>query len=134
VSLNEPASVTFEIMPGLLADADRLALLDALHDHLLTLAVKGDQPDSQYLLFVLAPEGADPILDQTVRLLEFDAQGMLLPFDSLADPALLRFDALVSHFSTYAIASFTQVPEPGAIALLWSSFPLLAWRLRRQSR
>jgi hypothetical protein len=134
VSLNEPASVTFEIMPGGLPDVDRMSLLAALHDGRLTLAVKGDQPNSQYLLFSLAPGGTDPILDQTVRLLEFDAQGMLLPFDSLTDPALLRFEALVSHFSTYAIASFTQVPEPGAIALLSIGFPLLAWRLRREVR
>ncbi len=51
VSLNEPASVTLEIMLDQLPDADRMSLLAALDDHLLTLAVKGDQPDSQYLLF-----------------------------------------------------------------------------------
>jgi hypothetical protein len=127
VSLNEPASVSFEIMLDQLPEADRMSLLAALDDHLLTLAVKGDQPGSQYLLFGLAPEGTDPILDQTVRLLAFDAQGMLLPLDSMTEPALLRFEALVSHFSTYAVASFTPVPEPGAIALLWCCLPLLAW-------
>ncbi len=57
---------------------------------------------------------------------------MLLPADSLTDPALLRLEAKVSHFSNYAIASFTQVPEPGTIAILATALPLLLRRLPRK--
>jgi sugar lactone lactonase YvrE len=106
LSLNQPVSVSFDIALTTLSETERKSILDALTHDALTLAVKGDAPGSEYHLFGLAAEGQPPVLDELVRLLRLDATEMQLPPGSIDDPAILRFDALVSHFSTYAVVTF----------------------------
>ncbi len=112
-SLDEPAQLIFDIALGLLPDPQRLDLLDAIASNTFTLAVRGDAPGSEYLAFALAPFGAEPILDTTVRLSRFDDLGMLLGVNDAAIPTRLRFDALVSHFSSYSIGRFVAANDGG---------------------
>lgn len=118
-TLGQPAELNFEIDLLAMDEAGRQSLLDLLDaDALLTLAVRGDDPDALLQLFDVCSPGTDPILDQCVRVLWFDENGSLLDPLAGADPSVIRFEGLVGHFSTYSVVAVTAVPEPASLSLL----------------
>jgi hypothetical protein len=115
-TLNSAAELNFEIDLAAMDEPDRLALLDVLHDDaVLTIGVLGDAPDAQLQLFDVCPVASDPVLDDCVSVVWFDATGATLDPSSGLDPAVLRFEALVGHFSTYSVVAITSTPVPGDI-------------------
>ena len=109
-TLNSDAELNFEIELAAMDEPDRLSLLDLLHDGaLLTLGVRGDAPGSELQLFDVCAAGG-PVADSCAVVQWLDGNRMLLdPLGSI-DPAILRLEGLVGHFSTY---SFVAVTLPG---------------------
>jgi hypothetical protein len=118
-TLGQDATLNFAIDLAALGPEGRSALLDLLHAHTpLTLAVLGDDPDAQLQTFDVCGAGADPSSGcVAVRWLDEDGQE-LVPFGDV-DPSVLKFDALVGHFSTYSIVA-VNIPEPATLLLLLS--------------
>ncbi len=130
--LGQDAELNFEINLLAMDDASRQSILDLLHeDALLTLAVRGDEPDAPLQLFDVAAAGTDPLVDESVRVLWLDENGLVLDHLGLIDPTVLRFEGLVGHFSTYSIVAVV-VPEPAALSLLSISAMALLRRRGRQ--
>jgi hypothetical protein len=118
-TLNQDATLNFEIDLLAMDDPSRQSLLDLLDaGALLTLAVRGDEPDASLQLFDVCVPGAGPIADECVRVLWLDEDRLVLePFGAI-DPSFIRFEGLVGHFSTYSIVAVTPVPEPALLSLL----------------
>jgi hypothetical protein len=109
-TLNSEAELNFEINLAAMDEPDRLSLLDALHDGaLLTLGVRGDEPGAELQLFDVCASGG-PVADSCVVAEWLDESRMLLDPLGGIDPAFLRLEGLVGHFSTY---SFLAVTLPG---------------------
>jgi hypothetical protein len=111
-TLGLDATLNFEIDLATLDPVAQAALLDLLHaDTAITLAVQGDAPGAQLQLFDVCAAGVAPTPGGCADVLWLDAnRAELEPFGPV-DPALLRFEALVGHFSTYGIV---LVPEPAS--------------------
>ncbi|HBO43652.1 MAG TPA: hypothetical protein DD670_06925 [Planctomycetaceae bacterium] len=141
-TLNSAAELNFEIDLAAMDEANRLPLLDLLHDGaLLTLGVLGDAPGAELQLFDICGPGMDPVVDDCVRVLWLDATGAMLDPLGGVDPSTLRFEALVGHFSTYGVVAVVPVPEPTTLALLsapallaFGALPLASRRRRREQR
>jgi hypothetical protein len=109
-TLNSPAELNFEIDLAAMMEPDRLSLLDLLHQGaLLTLGVRGDAPGAELQLFDVCA-GGGPVADSCAIVQWLDENRMLLDPLGGIDPALLRLEGLVGHFSTY---SFIAVTLPG---------------------
>jgi len=107
--LQGAASLVFDLTLASLSPAEQTAVLDAYVNGQLTLTVKSDAPGS-------VPQAraqcgpADPLVaDGCVKVGAFDALGFQLPSGETAGAATLRIAALVSHFSTYAMAIVTPL-------------------------
>ncbi|MEX2170757.1 MAG: hypothetical protein WD851_15680 [Pirellulales bacterium] len=104
-TLNSAAELNFEIDLVALAEPDRLTLLDLLHESAeLTLSVRGDAPGAELQLFDVCSDGG-PAVDACVVVQWLDANRMLLDPLTGFDPSILRFEALVGHFSTYSVVA-----------------------------
>jgi hypothetical protein len=105
------ATLNFEIDVSTLdmsAQDALLALLDT--EPLLTLSVLGDEPGAEPQLFDVCAAGGMPSVGGCVAVLWLDENGMPLePFGAI-NPAVLRFEALVGHFSTYSIVAAATLP------------------------
>jgi hypothetical protein len=110
-TLGMAATLNFEIDVSTLdmsAQDALLALLDT--EPLLTLSVLGDEPGAEPQLFDVCAAGGMPSVGGCVAVLWLDGNGMLLePFGPI-DPSVLRFEALVGHFSTYSIVAAATLP------------------------
>jgi hypothetical protein len=127
-TLGLDATLDFEIDLETLDLSAQAALLDLLHaDAVSTLAVQGDAPGSLLQIFDVCADGVAPTAGGCVDVLWLDANRALLePFGSV-DPALLRFEALVGHFSRYSVVLVSApVPEPAASLLLAAAGATLA--------
>ena len=111
-TLNSPAELNFELRLSAMETSQRQALLALLHDDVeLTLAVRGDAPGSPLQLFEVCAPAAGPIVDQCVTVLWLDGNGQVLDPSAGIDPAAIRFESLVGHFSTYSvIAAIPALP------------------------
>jgi len=130
-TLGQDATLNFEIELATLAPGGQAALLDLLHAGApITLAVQGDAPGAALQLFDVCAAGVDPTPDGCADVLWLDANRTELEPFGAVDPALLRFEALVGHFSSYSVV----VPEPGPELLLAAAGAALATlAVRRRS-
>jgi hypothetical protein len=104
-TLNSAATLNFEIDLEALAEPDRLSLLELLHQSAeLTLSVQGDAPEAELQLFDVC-SGGGPVADACVVVQWLDETRMLLDPLGGIDPSILRFEALVGHFSTYSVVA-----------------------------
>ena len=115
-TLGLDATLDFEIDLATLDPGAQTALLDLLHAGApITLAVQGDAPGAPLQIFGVCATGVAPTPGGCVDVLWLDEnRASLEPFGSV-DPALLRFEALVGHFSSYRVV---LVPEPAANLLV----------------
>ncbi len=129
-TLGLDATLDFEIDLATLDPGAQAALLDLLHpDAAITLAVQGDAPGAPLQIFDVCAAGVAPTSGGCADVLWLDANRLELePFGSV-DPALLRFEALIGHFSSYRVV---LVPEPAANLLFAAAGATLAWIARRR--
>jgi hypothetical protein len=115
-TLNSAAELNFQIDLAAMAEPDRLALVDLLHDDaVLTIGVLGEAPDAELQLFDVCVPGTDPMLDDCVTVRWLDANGAELDPTAGIDPDMLRFEALVGHFSTYSVVAVSSTFMPADI-------------------
>jgi hypothetical protein len=106
-TLNSAATLNFEIDLAVLAEPERLALLDLLDAGAeLTLGVRGDVPEAELQLFDVCA-GGGPMVDACVVVQWLDENRMLLDPLGGIDPAILRLEGLVGHFSIYSFLAVT---------------------------
>ena len=97
---------------------------------LLTLGVRGDAPGAELQLFDVCAAGG-PVADACVVVQWLDENRMLLDPQGGIDPAILRLEGLVGHFSTYSFVAVTPIPEPSTVIMLFTAAAVLAaWRRR----
>ncbi|HUR99249.1 MAG TPA: carboxypeptidase-like regulatory domain-containing protein, partial [Pyrinomonadaceae bacterium] len=99
-TLNQNASLTFDILLANLDAATRQALLDAVAIGQATLATRGDAAGSMYQAFPVCASGVPPTVGGCVSVELLDANGQ--PTMGMATTA--RFSNVVGHFSTWAVA------------------------------
>lgn len=105
-TLNQDATLTFEIQVDGLDPATRADFLAALDSGVATLATRGDAPGGTYRAFSLCAGGAAPSADGCVAVTRLDANGQ----PTGGTPAVVRFAGVIGHFSTWAVA----IAEPTA--------------------
>ncbi len=129
-TLGLDATLNFEIDLAMLDPSAEEALLDLLHTDLVsTLAVQGDTPGDPLQIFGVCAAGVAPTAGGCVDVQWLDANRLELEPSDSVDPALLRFEALVGHFSSYRVV---LVPEPATHLLLASGIATLALVARRR--
>ena len=99
-TLNEDATLTFEIQVDGLDPATRADFLAALDSGTATLATRGDAPGGTYQAFPLCTGSAAPSADGCIAVTRLDASGQ----PTSGTPAVVRFSGVVGHFSTWAVA------------------------------
>jgi hypothetical protein len=99
-TLNQNATLMFEILVDGLDQPTRDALLAAIASGNATLATLGDAPGSTYQTFSVCGSGQDPTAGGCVRLELLDANRQ----PTSGTPAIVRFTGVVGHFSTWAVA------------------------------
>jgi hypothetical protein len=102
-TLNADANLTFTVDMSQLDSAGQADLLNALASGTATIVGKGDDPDAQYRAFPVCTESQTPAADGCVAIAFLDAQGN----PTTGFPAFVRFDGVVGHFSSYAVATVT---------------------------
>ena len=102
-TLNQNASLTFDILLGGLDASTRTVLLQALANGQATLATQGDAPGSTYQAFPICTAGQTPTVAGCVLVETLGANGQ----PTAGTPAILRFSNVVGHFSTWAVAIVT---------------------------
>ncbi len=129
-TLGLDATLNFEIDLGMLDPGAQAVLLDLLHtDVVSTLAVQGDDPGAALQIFGVCAAGVSPTAGGCVDVQWLDANRLELEPSDSVDPALLRFEALVGHFSSYSVV---LVPEPATHLLLAAGVVALASIARRR--
>ena len=91
--LSSPARLTFTIDLSQLDAAGRATLLNALASGNATIVGKSDAAGSTYTAFPVCTATQTPEVDGCVAV--------------TTDPGLVRFDGVVGHFSSYAVATVT---------------------------
>lgn len=104
-TLNQNASLTFDILLDGLDASTRTALLEALANGRATLATKGDAAGSTYQAFAICAVGEAPTPDGCVVVETLDANGQ----PTTGTPAIIRFSSVVGHFSTWAVVTHSPV-------------------------
>jgi hypothetical protein len=128
-TLGLDATLDFEIDLATLDPGAQTALLDLLHAGAVsTLAVRGDAPGAPLQIFDVCADGVAPTPGGCADVLWLDANRIEIEPSGSVDPALLRFESVVGHFSSYSIV---LVPEPAANLLLAAAGATLAWIARR---
>ena len=106
-TLNADASLTFTLDMARLDAADQAQVLNALGSGLATIVGKGDDPGAEYRAFPVCSGSQTPPADGCAAIAFLDANGN----PTTGQPALVRFDGVIGHFSSYAVATV----EPEAI-------------------
>ncbi len=107
-TLNEDASLTFEVQLDGLDPATQADFLAALDSGTATLATRGDAPGGTYQAFPLCTGGAVPSADGCVSVTKLDSNGQ----PTSGTPDVVRFSGVVGHFSTWAVALVTDEAAP----------------------
>jgi hypothetical protein len=102
-TLNQNATLTFDVLLAGLDSATANALLAALGSGAATLATRGDVPGSQYQAFPICGSGEQPTAGGCVLVQLLDANGQ----PTSGSPDIVRFSNVVGHFSTWAVAMVT---------------------------
>jgi hypothetical protein len=109
-TLDADARLTFTVDLSQLGTGARTELLDAIADGSGTIAVKGDAPNATLHAFAQCRAPQVPTADGCVAVALLDASGSsLAPGEQ---PAYARFDGVVGHFSTYAVARVLDRTPP----------------------
>ena len=123
-TLGLDATLDFEIDLATLDPGAQTALLDLLHAGAVsTLAVQSDAPGAPLQVFDVCAAGTTPTPGGCVEVLWLDENRTPLEPSGSVDPALLRFESVVGHFSSYRVV---LVPEPAANLLLAAACATLA--------
>jgi hypothetical protein len=99
-TLDQDASLVFEILVDGLDETTRDLLLAAIGSGAATLATLGDEPGSTYQAFAICAAKEEPTADGCVRLELLDVNGQ----PTIETPVIVRFTGVVGHFSTWAVA------------------------------
>jgi hypothetical protein len=124
-TLNQDASLTFDIQLAVLEAATRSEFLTALAAGNASVGVLGDAPGSTWQTFPICATNESPTPGGCVSLVFLDATGTPLPPDSTNAPAVVRFTGLAGHFSTYGVVLkqpvqlATSLTGGGALRLTW---------------
>jgi hypothetical protein len=105
-TLNADAQLTFTLDMSQLDAADQAQVLNSLASGLATIVGKGDDPGAEYRAFPVCAGAQTPAADGCVAITTLDAAGN----PTTGQPAFVRFDGVVGHFSSYAVA--TVEPKP----------------------
>jgi Ca2+-binding RTX toxin-like protein len=105
-TLNQDATLTFEIDVAALSPQEQSDFLAALAAGNATVAVKNDAPGSVYQAFAVCGPGETPA-EGCVAITRLDADGNPLPEGSTETPAFVRFESVTGHFSTFAVVLVT---------------------------
>ena len=108
-TLNQDATLTFEVQVDGLDPATRADFLAAVEAGNATLATRGDAPGGSYQAFPLCAAGVPPTADGCVRVEKLDANGQ----PTTGVPAAVRFTGVTGHFSAWAVATVTRKASPG---------------------
>ncbi|MBX3355445.1 MAG: hypothetical protein KF724_07075 [Phycisphaeraceae bacterium] len=111
-TLDEVATLTITLDVAALDEATRLAVLTALSQGRLTVAVRGDEPSSVLTARAVCGDDVEPEPDGCIALDLLDPEGLPLPPRSEEPPAGIRATAKVSHFSSYHLAIVEPKPLP----------------------
>ncbi|MFM9957502.1 MAG: GC-type dockerin domain-anchored protein [Phycisphaerales bacterium] len=111
-TLQGVATLTLTIVVDALDPATRAALLDALDDERVTMAVRGDAPGAVFITRPVCTGSNEPTPDGCVQLRLLDAFQVPLPPGSPEEPSFVEVRALLTHFSTYAVAITSAAPPP----------------------
>jgi hypothetical protein len=111
-TLGLDATLDFEIDLAALDSGAQAALLDLLHAGAVsTLAVQGDAPGAALQMFGVCAAGVAPTAGGCVDVLWLNSNRVALEPSGGVDPALLRFESVVGHFSSYSVV-LTPAPVP----------------------
>jgi hypothetical protein len=102
-TLSSPARLTFTIDVSQLDAGGRATLLNALASGLATIVGNGDAAGATYTAFPVCTAAQTPDADGCVAIAYLAADGT----STTDDPAFVRFDGVVGHFSSYAVATVT---------------------------
>ena len=107
-TLNEDATLTFDIRVDALDAASQTAFLDALASNFATLATRGDAPGSVFQTFAVCA-GQAPTAGGCVAVVRLDANGVVIPDGDPTVPTTVRFTGVTGHFSTFAVVIATPI-------------------------
>ena len=99
-TLDADAQLSFVVDLPELDAAGRADPLNALGSGTATIVGKGDAPGSVYQAFPVCSGSQTPAADACVAIAYLAAEGS----PTTGNPAFVRFDGVVGHFSTYAVA------------------------------
>jgi hypothetical protein len=117
-TLNQVASLSFDVFLSGLDPATANALLAALANGSATLATRS--AGNPYQAFPICASGQQPTADGCVVVQLLDANGQ----PTTDTPAIVRFSNVVGHFSTWAVAIVTsQQPTSNVFNGLLSPYP-----------
>jgi HYR domain len=102
-ALNSPARLMFTVDMSQLDAAARATLLNALASGTATVVGKGDAAGAAYAAFSVCTAAQTPDADGCVAVASLAADGT----PTTGDPSFVRFDGVVGHFSSYAVATVT---------------------------
>jgi hypothetical protein len=108
-TLNQDATLTFDIDVAGLDEAGRLALLAAVASNRATLGVQGDAPGSIAQVFDVCEAGEVPTSEGCVQVVRLDATGGVIPDGDPGVPATVRFVGVTGHFSTFALVLVSPI-------------------------
>jgi hypothetical protein len=109
-TLNADATLDFVIDLAALDAVERASLLNALASGTATIVGKGDDMGAQYRAFALCAEAQTPAADGCVAVTFLAADGT----PTTGNPAFVRFDGVVGHFSTYGVAIVSAAGQQAA--------------------
>jgi hypothetical protein len=121
-TLNQNASLTFDILLDGLDASTRTALLEAMANGQATLATMGDAAGSTYQAFPICASSEAPTVDGCVLVETLDSAGQ----PTTDTPASVRFSNVVGHFSTWAVAIATPDADIDGIANVDDNCPDVA--------
>ena len=101
-ALGADARLSFTIDLAALDAGTRAALLEGISAGSATIVTKADDPGSVYGAFPRCAGTQTPEADGCVEVTPLAADGGVAPAGT--EPALVRFDGIAGHFSTYAVA------------------------------
>ncbi len=99
-TLNSNAQLSFTVDMAQLDAVGRAALLNSLASGTATIVGKGDAAGSTYTAFPVCTSSQTPAADACVAIATLAADGT----PTTGNPAFVRFDGVVGHFSSYAVA------------------------------
>jgi hypothetical protein len=100
-TLNADAQLSFTVDMSQLDAVEQADLLNAVASGLATIVGKGDEAGAEYRAFPVCTGSQTPAADGCAAIVFLDASGN----PTTGQPAFVRFDGVVGHFSTYAVAT-----------------------------